>query len=210
MVRKTLTYSSFAVASLLVILAFVTAKTYTQLGIAVLVYPLLAYFAYKLFVDKGKAPVVTVQLPLTKPAKKVKIEKAEPESKKGGITDGDKRDFLKMIGAAGISFFLYSIFSKRAEPLFFGRSAESEGTLKDSTGNKINPAERQPTDSYRISEIDDNFVSFYGFTNKDGAWYIMKEDPDDGSFRYSKGNSNFSGSWVNRDSLDYDYFHKVF
>ncbi len=206
--RKTLTYSSFATASMAVVGTFLTSRTYLQLGVAVLLYPLLAYFAYRLFVRKTKkAPAITVQLPV-KPAKKVEVETAKPQREDRGITDIDKRDFLKMIGAAGISFLLFSIFSKNSGPSLFGNKAES--TLKDSAGKKIDPAERQPTDSYQISEIDGNFISFYGFTDKDGAWYIMKEDPDGGSFRYAKGESNFNDNWTNRKRLKYDYFHNIF
>ena len=47
--RKTLTYSSFAVVTLAIVIAFVTAKTYTQLAVATVLYPFLAYFAYYLF-----------------------------------------------------------------------------------------------------------------------------------------------------------------
>ncbi len=211
MIRKTLTYSGFATASMMVAGTFATAKTYTQLGVAAVLYPLLVYFAYVLFVRKTrKAPAITVPLPV-KPAKKVEVETAKPQRKGGGIMDIDKRDFLRMIGAAGASFFLFSIFSKRSEPLLFGRTTGSgSNTLEDSTGNKINPAECQPTDGYRISEIDDNFIAFYGFINTDGAWYVMREDPDDGSFRYAKGESNFNDNWTSRESLKYDYFHNIF
>jgi hypothetical protein len=114
-----------------------------------------------------------------------------------------------MLGAAGISYFLFSIFSKRSGPLLFGKGSETS-ILKDGDGNKIDPAERQPTDGYRISEIDDNYTSYYGFTDKDGAWYIMKEDPDDGSFRYIKGKTSFDNNWASRENLNYDYFHNVF
>ena len=209
--RKTLTYSGFATASMAVAGTFLTSRTYTQLGIAVFLYPLLVYFAYRLFVRKTKkAPAIAVQLPV-KPAKKVEVETAKPQREGKGIMDIDKRDFLKMIGAAGVSFFLFSIFSKKSKPLFFGNNAGSEiGTLEDSVGNKIDPAERQPTDSYRISEIDDDFIAFYGFINKDGAWYIIKEDPDDGSFRYAKGELNFNNNWTDRENLKYDYFHNIF
>lgn len=213
--RKTLTYSSFVTISLLVILAFVTAKTYTQLGVAVILYPPLVYFAYKLFMRKAQkgVPVATVQ-PSVKPVEEVKVEEVETVKAKKenvGVADIEKRAFLKLIGAAGISLFLFSIFNRRSETLFFGKAAGSgRNSLEDSTGNKINPAERQPTDSYQISEIDDGFVAFYGFTNKDGAWYIMREDPDEGSFRYIKGESNFSGNWIKREDLSYAYYHNVF
>lgn len=208
--RKTLTYSSFIIASLVVIIAFVTATTYTQLAIAIVLYPLLAYFAFKILPRKTwKAPVVTIQLPV-KPAQKVETEVVKSKGQDVSITDIDKRAFLKMIGAAGISLFLYSIFIKRAEGLFFG-SASGPGTvsIKDTADHKIDPAERQPTDGYRISEIAEDDITFYGFTNKDGAWFIMREDVE-GSFRYTKGDAGFSTNWSRREKLKYDYFSNVF
>ena len=215
--RKTLTYSSFIIASLLVFAAFVTATSYVQLGIAVLLYPLLAIFAFKVLPRKAwKAPVITIGLPLpARKAEKVAAEEAieEVRATRENITvaDIDKRAFLKLIGAAGVSLFLYSIFIKRAESAFFGRSTSPETvSIKDTTDRKIDPAERQPTDGYRISEIDDNLITFYGFTNKDGAWFIMREDTDTGSFRYTKGDFNFSSGWGNRERLTYGYFNDIF
>ena len=116
------------------------------------------------------------------------------------VADIDKRAFLKLIGATGISFFLFSLLGRRVEVPFFGRAVES-GT---------NPVEGQPTDGYKISEIDDNTITYYGFTNKDGAWLIMREDTEASSFRYVKGDLEFSGNWSNRENLKYDYFHEVF
>ena len=210
--RKTLTYSSFVVASFVVVATFIVSRTYTHLGVAIFIYAILIYVAYELFVRRNpRQPVVTVQAPI-KSAKKVEvIETAETKKEGSGSTDIDKRDFLKMIGAAGISIFLFSILSRRPESMFFGKVANSGVVaLEDSSGTKINPAESQPTDGYRISEIDDNDFTYYGFTNKTGGWFIMKEDPDTGSFRYSKGESDFSSNWKGRKRLGYDYYHKVF
>jgi len=222
--RKILTYSSFLITSLLVILGFVTATTYTQLGVAVIFYPLIAFFAYKLFitgnlfqapliVKGGKVPKISVKLPLVIPAEKPKVVTAEVSKEDVSIADIDKRAFLKLIGATGVSFFLFSLLNKRTEGLFFGEGKSTSlgiSALKDITGNKINPAERQPTDNYLISEIDDSYITFYGFTGKNGSWYIMKENPDDGSFRYIKGESDFPNYWASRKDLNYDYYHNVF
>ena len=49
---KTITYTSFAIAALLIVLAFVTATSYTQLAIAIVLYPAVAYFALKIFLRK--------------------------------------------------------------------------------------------------------------------------------------------------------------
>ena len=209
--RKILTYSSFVITSLLVILAFVTATTYTRLGIAILLYPLITFFAYKLFIVKNrKVSEIPVQLPPLKPVEKVKVEKAKFQREGVSVADIDKRAFLKLIGGAGISFFLFSLLNRRTDAFFHGKSAvPGISSLTNGDGLKINPAERYPTDGFRISEIDDRETVFYGFINTYGAWYIMKEE-EDGSFRYSKGESNFAMNWDTRDNLTYDYYHRVF
>lgn len=206
MMRKILIYCSFIIASLFVVVAFMTATTYIQLAVAIFLYPLLILFAFKAFLPKtlrySKKPVTEVPPPVV-----TSTEKRENV----GISDIDKRAFLKLIGGAGLTLFFFSIFNKKAEGLFF-KSLPGPGrvSLEDTLGNKIDPTQAQPTDGYRISEIDDNDITFYGFTNKDGAWFIMRGDTDTGSFRYSRGNSNFPGNWSNRENLKYDYFSNVF
>lgn len=214
--RKALTYTSFIITSLLVILAFITATTYTQLGIAVVIYPLIAFFAYKLFGVKGIKASKASQQPLAvAPPTNVEVDQVEiadfKKKENTIIADINKRAFLKIIGATGVSFFLFSLLNRRSESLFFGKSAgPGISSLTDEGGNKISPSERQPLDGYIISEIDDGYVAYYGFINSGGAWYVMKEDPEDGSFRYIKGGTNFSSNWVSRENLDYDYFHNIF
>ena len=226
LIRKILTYCIFLIASVVMVGAFITATSYTQLALAILFYPLLVYLALKTFprttkiYNQSTIPVTATIQPSVKPAeidlpdRQAGGRQAEPAKNENmiGITDIDKRVFLKLIGSVGFSLFLFSIFNKKAEGLFYGGAATKPGTvlLKDTAGNEINPATHQPTDGYRISEIDDNLVTFYGFTNRDGAWFIMKEDTDTGSFRYSRGESNYPGSWTNREKLKYDYFNNVF
>lgn len=210
--KKTLTYTSFFATGLLVILAFITATSYLQLGIAALLYPLSALFAYKLFIAKDHPDEVIEEKHTNFVKKKEQIKEPKIEAEEGKIVaDIDKRAFLKIIGATGISFFLFSLINRRSQGLFFGNSNEpGTASLTDGEGKKINPAERQPTDNYQITQIDEGYVAYYGFTDINGGWFIMKEDPDEGSFRYVKGGSDFSSNWANRESLNYDYFDRVF
>lgn len=230
-IRKILIYSSFIIASIVVVGAFITATSYAQLAVAILFYPLLVYLALKAFPRTTKMystsniPVTNAIQPSVKPAE-IAMPVGPLRSEAGGqigpakngnmigITDVDKRVFLKLIGSVGFSLFLFSIFNKKAEGLFFKNlpapGASGSVSLENIAGNKIDPAQSQPTDGYRISEIDDNIIAFYGFTNIDGAWFIMKEDTDTGSFRYTRGDSDFPGSWTNREKLKYDYFNNVF
>lgn len=198
---------SFVMALAVVITTFITAKTYIQLGIAIILYPLLALFAYKVFENKiFRSPLknqeANVQTPVAEVEKIEDIKKAEMD-----VADTNKRTFLKLIAATGLSFFLISIFGRRIESMLFNQNM---GTLSAPPAGKTGVIAASPTDGYIISEIDDNIVGYFGFVNQDGAWFIMKQDTDNGSFRYAKGSSNFPANWKNRENLKYDYFHNVF
>lgn len=211
--RKVITFTSFAIACLVVVLIFVSATSYIQLIIAIILYLPLAYFTFKALPRKTQniiLPIAAVEPPVL--TEKIKEETGKPVQENVSIIDIDKRAFLKLIGGLGLSVFLLSIFNKRVGGYFSGDPTPIPETiaLKDATGNKINPSQNQPTDGYKISEIDDDIITFYGFTNKDSAWFIMKEDTDTGSFRYTKGDRNFPGNWEARVNLKYDYFNNVF
>ena len=125
--------------------------------------------------------------------------------------DVNRRDFLKLIGSAGILALIMGLFGRKnsISPLLGGGGGYESITLKDTSGNVINPAENSPTDGYSISQIDDSVPSYFGFINKNGNWFIMREG-EDSAYRYIKGEGNFSSSWANRTRLDYNYFDRVF
>ena len=210
--RKLFTCCSFAMVALIVMAVFITATTYLQLALAIILYPLLICFAFKAFPRKTQNTVSKSPEILQSVEESPEENHQTPKMGSFGITDIDKRVFLSLIGGAGLTLFLFSIFNRRAEGLFFKSQPAigSSVSLEDTAGKKIDPAQNQPTDGYRISEIDENVVTFYGFTNKDGAWFVMKEDTETGSFRYTKGDSNFPSNWNNREKLSYDYFNNVF
>lgn len=205
--KKILIYYNFVIVSVIVVAGFLTAGSITQLVVAILFFPLLAYFAIKVFPRSSRA----VNLPTE--AKVVVLNKETmPEVaklKKAGV-DIDRRAFLKLIGTAGLSLFMFSLFTKRAEAAFFG-SVPGPGTvsIKDSAGNKIDPAEKKPTDGYNITDVDDSSPAYYGFLNKSGAWFIQKEGTS-GDYRYAKGASSYATNWTGRAGLTYDYFDNVF
>ncbi len=128
------------------------------------------------------------------------------------ISDENRRQFLKLIGGTSLGFVVMSLLNpKSASATFFG-SVPGPGTvsLKDASGTKINPAEKQPTDGYKISQVDDSTTpAYYGFINSDGAWYIMQEGSD-GSYLYTRGSTGFSSNWGTKELLSYDYFHEIF
>lgn len=129
-----------------------------------------------------------------------------------GVSDDNRRVFLKLIGSTGLSLIFMAVLGKKsAQAAFFG-SVPGPGTVavKNIAGEVIDPAEKQSTDGYEISEVDDSgATSYYGFVHKTGAWYITKEDAS-GGYRYAKGPSAFSTSWTGRAGLTYDYFDAVF
>lgn len=189
--------------SLILILNFIYTRSFIQFIISLLYlpYPFYFFLTIKDWYQKLK-PAVKVQ-PAESPVSLI-------EDKKN--VDQNRRQFLKLVGGTSLSVIFLSLFNpKKAEAAFFG-SVPGPGTvsLKDATGAKINPAEKQPTDGYKISQVDDDsYPAYYGYVHSSGAWYIMRED-DSGDFRYSKGNSNFSSNWTTRTLLTYDYFDTVF
>lgn len=213
--RRVLACSMFIIAGLIIGTAFVTATSYFQLGVAILLYPLLTHYLLKAFPRNSNSKVVNGDMAVQSVSKSVLNLNPEKDTKTTqsiGIADIDKRAFLKLIGGAGISLFLFSLFNKKSESLFFGNGSNVPETtsIKNTSGVKIDPAERQATDGYQITEIDDDTISFYGFTNRDGSWFIMREDSDSGSYRYTKGTEDFPSNWNTRHDLNYSYYSDVF
>jgi len=117
---------------------------------------------------------------------------------------------LKLIGSAGILALILGLFGRRGGiPNLLGNANLDSVALKDTSGNIVNPAQDSPTDGYSISQIDDSVPSYFGFVNKEGSWFIMREG-EDSAFRYVKGDTNFGTSWASRSKLNYNYFDKVF
>lgn len=210
--KTLLIYPGFIFGFLLIAAVFITSTTYTQLGIAIVLYPLLAFFGYKIFLDRNKVSTTTTKTrPHDIPAEIVAKEQVKTLPDSIGIADIDKRMFLKLIGATGISFFLISIFGQKIQSLFFDRQNLSQAPASvGNTNNNTGTATISPTEGYNISEVDDSIISYYGFINKDSAWFIMKGDANTGSYRYVRGKSNFSDNWKKRQTLEYDYFSQVF
>ena len=204
-------YYGFIVVAVMSISGLFGAKNIPQLVSGVFFLPLAGYFILQVLPKRKHAvniPAIVLQPKDLKQLKKQAKQK-EPATKLPRI-DIDRRQFLKLIGSAGLSLFLFSIFAKKAQAAFFG-SVPGPGTVavKDISGAQIDPAVKQPTDGYRINQLDDSSPAYYGFVNKDSAWFIMKEDSS-GNYRYTKGSSSFSTNWTNRASLTYDYFDAIF
>lgn len=204
-------YYSFIVVAIMTVSGLIGAKNIPQLISGIVFLPLAGYFILQVFPKRKLAihiPTIVLQPKELKQFKKSQVKHDEKLIKLPKV-DVDRRQFLKFIGSAGISLFLFSIFAKKAEAAFFG-SVPGPGTvaLKDTTGVLIDPAQKQPTDGYKITQVDDSAPAYYGYLDKGGSWFIMQENS--GAYRYTKGTSAFSTNWTNRASLSYDYFDAVF
>jgi hypothetical protein len=210
--------------------AFLGASSLPQLLSAILFYPLAIYFLAWVAPRRNKAIVFPEMVKASsksikkgpRPAK-AEVLKLEEDDRKARF-DKNRRAFVKLIGSAGVTVFLFSIFTRKAEAAFFG-SNPGPGIvgIKDSGGNLIDPAIKHPTDGYKINQIDDTDTtySYYGFQNKNGDWFIMRETTsgvDAGQYRYTKGTNSpgFSDGWDNKEDPgaagyeDYNYFNDIF
>ncbi len=223
--RKVLFLYSLLISSLMTISGIKQAGSISEYSSILIFLPMTLYFWLQVWpkkkdkkIDKSYE-VIDSNYPFgfkvydqkkEKTEKLKKIEDPYPTEVFGKNFDIDKRMFLKLIGSAGISVFMLAVFTKKAQAAFFG-SVPGPGTvaIKDSTGAQVDPAIKHPTDGYKINQIDESSPAYYGFTDKTGAWYIMKEDSS-GNYRYVKGASSFPTNWTNRASLSYDYYDVVF
>ena len=66
-----------------------------------------------------------------------------------------------------------------------------------------------PTFKYKVTDLDTSETTkYFGYTDKDGNWYIMQLTSTTG--RYIKGSSGYTTSWTGRTGLSYDYFYIIF
>ena len=217
--KKLLIYYNFVIVSLMIVGGFLSTGSYAQLASAAFFFPLAAYFLFLVLPNRSKAIIFPEPQEIKKTKKKkaktevLKAEKIEDDGSEKKRLDVNRRAFVKLIGSAGVSLFLFSIFTKKAQGAFFG-SVPGPGVvaLKDTSGTQIDPAIKLPTDGYKISEIDDSSPAYYGFVDKDGDWFIMKESST-GQYKYYKKtgeDDDFTTDWPNRGSFTYLYFDSIF
>jgi len=201
--RRIVIYYCFVLTTAVVSISFFSSRNFPQLISSLIFSPMAIYF-----------------LLLVWPRRKLALPLVEIVTKKADIKpllvpaaklDVNRRDFLKLLGSAGILAVILGLFSRRgAIPNLIGNAGGLDSvTLKDSLGNAIDPAQDSPTAGYSISQIDDSVPSYFGFVNKNGSWFIMREG-EDSAFRYVKGDTNFSLNWEDRTDLNYNYFDRVF
>lgn len=67
---------------------------------------------------------------------------------------------------------------------------------------------------------NDANIIYFGFVNKKGEWYILKQttstitisstDYQNIAYRYCKGDSDYTTNYAARQTQDYDYFNAIF
>lgn len=198
---KVLRYYCLLVSLAVVVAGLISARTPSEFIVSIVFSALAVYFLISVW------PGVGFEFSLD--AHKVKFTTAKGPNEK---VDVERRDFLKLVGTAGISMFLYNLLFRRDSAPLFGSSTPANTVplaLKNAQGRVIDPAEKSPTEGYYISQIDDADISYFGFVNSLGQWFIMRQDTDD-SYRYTRGDKDAAGNWARRSKLAYDYFDNVF
>lgn len=71
-------------------------------------------------------------------------------------------------------------------------------------------------DGYKVNDqankAGDDSITYFGFLNKFGEWFIMKQAVSGStiSFRFVRGNSGYTTAWSAREAASYDYLDVTF
>lgn len=86
---------------------------------------------------------------------------------------------------------------------------ENTGRLKVETLEDVGYG---PTLSgYKPNDLDEGSdPKYYGFTDKDGRWYIIRHNVAAEQIRWVQGTSGYVTAFANRASQSYNYFYAVF
>lgn len=80
----------------------------------------------------------------------------------------------------------------------------------------FNPATEETLQStlfnYKLARlpVPGDTLTYLGYLDKDGNWYITEIDEDNGTQKYVKGTSGFTTAWSNRASNTYLDFDSIF
>lgn len=218
--KKPILIYNLLIVGVVMVIGILNAQESTQAIFSILFIPVAFYFLRQLmlsFRQPATSPSNVNLAPIkprsiTSTGKMADGEVLDPEvlSDKQ-VSDINRRLFLKLIGSAGLATFTFALFTKKSQAAFFG-SIPGPGTvaIKDSDDNVIDPAEKQPTDGYEITDVeDDTLPAYYGFVDKDENWYIAREGTN-GDYRYVSGSTDYATNWTNRASQSYNLFSDEF
>ena len=98
--------------------------------------------------------------------------------------------------------------NKSLEPFFNDDVSDADGVKRNlRVTNALNALE-----GYQISDREAGATSYFGFLNKDGAWYIQKEVQAGAEVNttYASGTSGYATAWTNRATQSYQRFNDEF
>ncbi len=81
---------------------------------------------------------------------------------------------------------------------------------KVTTDNPLPIKTQDPVAKFHLSDIARGDPEYWGYLDKDGNWYIMKDGRSAGTRRFARGTSDYSANFTNRANLTYSYFNEVF
>jgi hypothetical protein len=195
----------------LLVIDILAIKSWSHGLLVLLLMPLPIYLGKKLKEKIGEK----------KSNKKIIVEKISNKEEAeidGKIIDYSKRNFLKFLAGSGVASVVMFLFSKKnAHAAFFGNGSGSSSTyIKNSTGEKVDPAESSPTDGFGICDIGTvSTNNYYGYTDKKGRWYILRENAAGNSFQYASllnntGTTAYTNAWSTKTDLTYGNFNDAF
>lgn len=60
-----------------------------------------------------------------------------------------------------------------------------------------------------LAKAGDATIHYYGYLAENGAWIIMENDTDEGTYRYVAGASLYAANWTARESQTYGLYSSM-
>ncbi len=106
---------------------------------------------------------------------------------------------------------LVELFNTGVAKLKIWDGTNTAGVTTDSKLKVETSSEVAKTEGYNISDIDKTGDPvYYGMTRFDGKYYIIQRTKSTGTWRYTKGDSDYTTAWANKTSESYDYYFNTF
>ena len=59
------------------------------------------------------------------------------------------------------------------------------------------------------AKAGDATILYYGYLAESGAWIIMENDTDEGTYRYAIGQSLYAANWTAREGKTYSLYNAI-
>jgi len=91
-----------------------------------------------------------------------------------------------------------------------GNTGSNGGGSDIDTSPLAKEANQDPLAKYKFADLDDDASpNYYGATDSEGNWYILKEDTSAKTLRYATGDEDYATNWTGRVGLSYGYLFDV-